>query len=316
MLLLRESDVEALLQMEELIPVVEAAFRDWAHARAVNSPRRRVHVPQGTLHTMSAAWTARSYLGFKAYTSFAPRTRFHVFLYAADSGEPLALIEADRLGQMRTGAASGMATRHLARQEAQVVGILGTGWQSESQLEAVCCVRPIQKIYAYSRDPERRASFCHRVSERLNVPVEAAESAREALAEADILITATTAREPILTADMLRPGMHVNAVGANSLARREIDTHAVARCDRITVDDLEQAHLEAAELLIPIEVRRLTWERVQPLASVVGGLLPGRETPEQITLFKSLGIALEDVAAAALVYEKALQANRGEHVSL
>lgn len=314
MLLLRESDVQALLAMQELIPVVEAAFRDWAHARAVNSPRRRVHVPQGTLHLMPAAWTARGYLGFKAYTSFATRTRFHFFLYAADSGEPLALIEADRLGQMRTGATSAVATRYLARAEAQVLGILGTGWQAEAQLEAICCVRPIQKVYAYSRDSDRRADFCRRMSQRLNVPVEPVESAREAVSEADILVTATTSRDPILTGEMLRPGVHLNAIGANSLARREIETYAVARCDRIVVDDLEQARLEAAELLIPIELRRLSWERVHPLAGVVGGLLPGRETPEQITLFKSLGIALEDVAAAALVYEKALQHNRGEHL--
>lgn len=303
MLTIRETDVQLLLKMDELIPAVESAFRDWAHARATNNPRRRLHTPQGTLHLMSAAWFKRGYLAFKSYTSYPGGTHFHVMLYSVESGEPLALIEADYLGQMRTGAASGVATKYLAREDAEIVGILGSGWQAETQLKAVCQVRPIKQVFVHSRDETHRHVFSERMSKELGIPVTPAQDAREAVQQADVVITITTAKEPILTADMLKPGVHINAAGANSLARRELDTYAVTRCDRIFVDDVEQAKLEAAELLIPYESRRLAWERVQPLAGLIGGLVPGRGDSQEITLFKSLGIALEDVAAAALVYE-------------
>lgn len=307
MLTIRETDVQALLKMDELIPAVESAFRDWAHARATNNPRRRLHTPQGTLHLMGAAWFKRGYLAFKSYTSYPGGTHFHVMLYSADTGEPLALIEADYLGQMRTGAASGVATKYLAREDAEVVGLLGAGWQAEAQLKAVCQVRPIKQVFVYSRDEARRHVFSERMSQELSLPITPAPGAREAVQQADIVITITTAKEPILTADMLPSGAHINAAGANSLARRELDPYAVTRCDRIFVDDLEQAKLEAAELIIPYESRRLAWERIQPLAGLIGGLLPGRGDPQEMTLFKSLGIALEDVAAAALVYESIRQ---------
>ncbi|MCS7066458.1 MAG: ornithine cyclodeaminase family protein, partial [Fimbriimonadales bacterium] len=192
---------------------------------------------------------------------------------------------------------------YLAREGAARVALIGTGHQAATQLQAVCAVRPIQQVYAFSRTPERLHAFCQQMSEQLGIPVQPAGSVEEAVQHADVVITITNAREPFLTGAMLRPGIHINAAGANSLARRELDTHAVGRCDRIVVDDLEQARLEAAELLLPIEMRRLSWERVHPLAHIVGGLLPGRQSPEEITLFKSLGIALEDVAVAAMVYE-------------
>ncbi len=302
-LLVRESEVEAALTMERALQAVEAAFRDWAYGRATNSPRQRVHTPQGTLHLMGAAWHSKGYIGYKAYFSFPAGTRFQVVLASASSGQLLALMEADTLGRIRTGAASGVATRYLAREDATRVALIGTGHQAATQLQAVCAVRPIQQVYAFSRTPERLHAFCEQMQSQLNIPVQPVSSVEEAVREADIVITITTAREPFLTGAMLRTGMHINAAGANSLARRELDTHAVGRCDRIVVDDPQQARLEAAELILPIETRRLSWERVHPLAAIVGGLLPARQSPEEITLFKSLGIALEDVAVAAAVYE-------------
>lgn len=301
--LIREAQVREVLTMPRAIEALEAAFRDWAHGRATNQPRQRVHTPQGTLHLMGAAWHSKGYIGYKAYFSFPAGTRFHVVLASAHTGEMLALIEADWLGRIRTGAASGLATKYLARPDASTVAILGTGGQAGTQLEAICAVRPISRAYVYSRTPEKRAAFAQQMHERLGIPVQAADSVEQALAEADIICTITTAREPILQGALLKPGMHINAAGANSLARRELDTFAVGRCERIAVDDVQQARLEAAELVVPIELRKLSWERVEPLAHIVGGLLPPRQAPEQITLFKSLGIALEDVAAAAVVYE-------------
>ncbi|GBC92022.1 Delta(1)-pyrroline-2-carboxylate reductase [bacterium HR15] len=309
--LIREHEVAQVLTMERAMQAVEAAFRDWAHGRATNQPRQRVHTPQGTLHLMGAAWHSKGYLGYKAYLSFPTGTRFHMLLASATGGQPLALIEADTLGRIRTGAATGVATRYLAREDATRVALIGTGHQAATQLQAVCAARPIQQIYAFSRTSERLHAFCQQMSEQLGIPVQPKNSVEEAVQNADIIITVTNAREPFLTGAMLRPGMHLNAVGANSLARRELDTYAVGRCDRIFVDDPEQARLEAAELILPIEMRRLSWERVHPLAHLVGGQLPGRQSPEEITLFKSLGIALEDVAAAVMVYE-ALQSGENK----
>ncbi|MCS7208114.1 MAG: ornithine cyclodeaminase family protein [Fimbriimonadales bacterium] len=302
-LLIREAQVQATLTMPRALEALEAAFRDWAHGRATNQPRQRVHTPQGTLHLMGAAWHSRGYLGYKAYFSFPTGVRFHVALASAHTGELLALIEADWLGRIRTGAASGLATKYLARPDAQTVAILGTGAQAATQLEAVCTVRPIQRAFVFSRTPDKRAAFAQRMQEQLGIPVHATECVDDAVAEADIICTITTAREPILLGALLKPGMHLNAAGANTLARRELDTFAVGRCERIAVDDPQQARLEAAELLVPIELRKLSWERITPLAAIVGGLAPARQSPEEITLFKSLGIALEDVAAAATVYE-------------
>ena len=302
-LLIRESQVREVLTMPRAIDALEAAFRDWAHGRATNQPRQRVHTPQGTLHLMGAAWHSKGYIGYKAYFSFPAGVRFHVVLASAHTGELLALIEADWLGRLRTGAASGLATKYLARTDAATVAVLGAGAQAETQLQAVCAVRSIERAFVFSRTPETRAAFAARMTAQLNIPVHPAESVEQAVAEADVICTVTSAREPILQGAWLKPGMHLNAAGANALARRELDTFAVGRCERIFVDDPAQARVEAAELIVPIELRKLSWERVHPLAHLVGGLLPPRQSPEEITLFKSLGIALEDVAAAAVVYE-------------
>jgi alanine dehydrogenase len=302
-LLIRESQVRETLTMPRAIDALEAAFRDWAHGRATNQPRQRVHTPQGTLHLMGAAWHSKGYIGYKAYFSFPAGVRFHVVLASAHTGELLALIEADWLGRIRTGAASGLATKYLARTDAATVAILGAGAQAETQLQAVCAVRSIERAFVFSRTPATRAAFAARMTAQLNIPVHPAESVEQAVAEADVICTVTSAREPILQGAWLKPGMHLNAAGANALARRELDTFAVGRCERIFVDDPAQARVEAAELIVPIDLRKLSWERVHPLAHLVGGLLPPRQSPEEITLFKSLGIALEDVAAAAIVYE-------------
>ena len=302
-LLIRESQVREVLTMPRAIDALEAAFRDWAHGRATNQPRQRVHTPQGTLHLMGAAWHSKGYIGYKAYFSFPAGVRFHVVLASAHTGELLALIEADWLGRLRTGAASGLATKYLARTDAATVAVLGAGAQAETQLQAVCAVRSIERAFVFSRTPETRAAFAARMTAQLNIPVHPAESVEQAVAEADVICTVTSAREPILQGAWLKPGMHLNAAGANALARRELDTFAVGRCERIFVDDPAQARVEAAELIVPIDLRKLSWERVHPLAHLVGGLLPPRQSPEEITLFKSLGIALEDVAAAAIVYE-------------
>jgi ornithine cyclodeaminase/alanine dehydrogenase-like protein (mu-crystallin family) len=304
-LYLTESDVERLLPMAAAVEAVEAAFRELGAGRATNRPRRRVQVPQGMLHLMPAALPAENAIGYKAYTTIGGRARFHVMLYDLQTGALTAVIEADRLGQRRTGAASGVATRHLARAEATVVGLFGAGWQAESQIEAVCAVRDVREIRVYSRSSERREAFAGRMSGVLGVPARPVEEPRAVVAGADIVITATSSREPVLLGEWLVSGMHVNVVGSNSLLKREVDDAVVERADVLVVDDREHVPLEGGDLLGALERGRIFPEALRELGEVVTGSAPGRTSPEQITLFKSHGLALEDMAAAAHVYREA-----------
>ncbi|QQS48200.1 MAG: ornithine cyclodeaminase family protein [Acidobacteriota bacterium] len=317
-LFLTEQDVTALLTMEETLPAVEEVFRLQATGAAVNEPRRRLRAAGAVLQVMSGAVAGigefAGLLGLKAYTVTRSGVRFYVLLFDAGSGELLALIEADKLGQMRTGAASGIATRYLARPGAKTVGIFGTGWQAESQLAAVCAVRPVEEVLVYSRSPERRARFCERMSAGPGISrIEPVERPEEA-AGAEILITITSSREPVLFGKWIGPGAHINAAGGNSLLRRELDDEAVARASLIAVDSLDQARLEAGELITAVEKGLLTWEKVRELRHVVNGDMPGRKSEQEITIFKSLGIAIEDIAAAAVVYRKGVAQQAGREL--
>ncbi|MGH9848014.1 MAG: ornithine cyclodeaminase family protein, partial [Blastocatellia bacterium] len=233
---LTEQDVTQLLTMRDTLDAVEAVFKSQAAGEATNEPRRRVRARGSVLMTMSGAVESLGVFGLKSYTVARGKARFYVSLFNAASGELLAFIEADKLGQMRTGAASGVATKYLARENAKTAGIYGTGWQAQSQLEAVCAVRDIERVKVYSRTPEHRARFCLEMSARLNdaniTPVERPEEA----ADADILITITSSREPVLLGEWLKPGVHVNAAGGNSVLRCELDDKAVHHADFIAVD--------------------------------------------------------------------------------
>ncbi|WP_448591628.1 ornithine cyclodeaminase family protein [Thermoflexus hugenholtzii] len=312
-LLLREEEVQTLLSIGDAIEALERAFRAQAEGRAVNLPRQRVRWPGGTLHVMAAGDLGSGYVGLKAYTAVGGQTRFVVLLFHAESGELLAIIEADRLGRLRTGAATGLATRYLARPDARVVGMIGAGRQAATQLMAVCAVRSIAEARVYSPTPERRAAFAHRMRQTLGIPVQAVERPEAAVDGADILITITSAREPVLRGTWLRPGVHLNAAGSNALLRRELDEEAILRADLIVIDSRAQGQIEAGDFLEPLERGRLQWERVYELRDVVAGRV-GRAHPEQITLFKSLGIALEDVAVAAVAYERARAQGAGERI--
>lgn len=322
-LYLTEQDVTKLLTMTDTLAAVEAVFKLQASGEATNEPRRRVRAQGSTLMTMSGAVSNlkipgggefKGLLGLKSYTVSRTGARFYVSLFDAVTGELLAFIEADKLGQMRTGAASGVATKYLARENAKTVGVYGTGWQATSQLAAVCGARPIELVKVYSRKPENRERFCQQMTAELRLtniqPVETPESA----ADADILITITNSREPVVLGEWLKPGVHINAAGGNSILRREVDDKAVQRADFIAADSLDQAKLESGEFVAAVEKGLLTWERVKELRYVVSGQMRGRENSEQITLFKSLGLAIEDVAAAAVVYQKAKEQQAGKEI--
>ena len=315
-LFLTEQDVTKLLTMEEALAAVETVFKSQSAGDATNEPRRRSRASGAVLQVMSGAVANfgefKGLLGLKSYVVTRDKARFYVNLYDAESGELLALIEADKLGQMRTGAASGVATKYLARADAKTAGVYGTGWQAQSQLEAVCATRDIASVKVYSRSPEYRENFCREMSARLKgVSIAPVENPEEA-ADAAVIITITTSKEPVLQGAWLKPGSHINAAGGNSILRREVDDEAIKRSSFIAVDSIDQAKIEAGELVMAVEKGLLRWERVRELRYVVSGEMRGRTSDDQITLFKSLGIAIEDIATAAVLYRKAKEQRAGK----
>ena len=308
-LYLTEDEVGRLLPMDACVEAVEAAFRQWGEGRADNRPRARAAVSGAMLHVLAAGSDVWGRLAAKVYATSRAGARFVVLLFDASGADLLAVIEADRLGQTRTGAASAVASRWLAREEARTLAILGTGWQARSQAKAVSIVRPLEAIRAFGRDRGRLVEFCRETETACGVTTLPCASAEEAVRGADIVVTATSSARPVLEGAWLRPGVHLNAVGGNRIERRELDDATVAGADRIVVDSLEQARLEAGDLLAPGRGEPL--ERAVELKDVVTGARPGRRDDTEITLFKSLGIGLEDLAAASLVYARALAAGAG-----
>jgi len=312
-ILLRESNVEKLASMNMAIETVEQAFKLQGEQKVNTAPRRRCRVEHGMLHVMSSSLPTLGYAGLKSYTSVAGVTRFLVLLYK-DDGQLAAVIEADRLGQLRTGAASAVATKYMARQDSSRMGIFGAGLQARSQVQAICAVRPIKTVLAYSRDPEKRGKFCRDMSESIGIDVRPASSPEEAVKEMDIVVTATTSKEPVFTSEWLSKGTHINAIGANFISRQEIDVDTVGKSACVVVDSCEQAMLESGDLARAAEAGAFYWEDARELGLVVVGEFPGREDAGEITLFESQGIALEDVALASRIFEQALKAGVGERL--
>jgi len=312
---LTEDDVEKTLTMDACLEAVEGALRQWAVGRAVNRPRSRAAVPGAILHVLPAASSSLKRLAAKVYATAKGGVRFVVLLFDAGSADLLAVIEADRLGQMRTGAATGVATRCLAGAGAAILGILGTGWQARTQVQAIARVRTLREVRAWGRDRGRLIDFCAEVAKDTSVAVLPAASAEAAVRGADIVVTATSAPTPVLKGSWLAPGTHLNAVGSNRPDRREIDDDAVGRSNLIVVDSLEQARLEAGDLLLAAPPKGgPPLDRAVELADILSGRRPGRQDERQITLFKSLGIGLEDLAVASLAYDRAIALGLGRPI--
>ena len=312
MLHITECQVRDLLPMGKAIELVESGFLHLASGRARNHPRRRLQLDSSaTLHYMPAVDLASGYLGIKVYSTH-PQTGAHfvVLLYASD-GRPLASIEANALGQIRTGAASGVATARLARSDARVVGLIGSGFQARTQLEAVASVRQLGEVRVFSRSEENRRGFAAGMARSLDLPVVPVETAEQAIRGCDIAITTTPAREPVLFGDWLQPGSHINAAGSNHARRRELDRTAVARASLIVADSVEQARMESGDLIAAFEEGAGSWDQVADLADLFSKYPPGRRSDADITLFKSNGLALEDVAVAGYVYEQAVARETG-----
>ncbi|HEY3788058.1 MAG TPA: ornithine cyclodeaminase family protein, partial [Urbifossiella sp.] len=254
-------------------------------------------------------------IGFKAYTTTKQGARFHVTLFDPKSGEMMAILEADLLGQFRTGAATGVATKKLARADAATAGCLGTGKQARTQLLAICKVRKLKSIRVYGRDAERRMAFAGALAAETGVEIIPVDTAEEAVRGQDIVVTATSAREPVLQGAWLAEGAHVNLIGSNFLTKAEADVEVFRRAALVAVDSKEQARLEAGDFVAPMNAGVLQWSDVLDFAPVLVGKYPGRESPADITIFKSLGLGIEDVSLAAKIVELAKRQEIGHAIA-
>ena len=310
-----ESEVRAVLTMPMAIEAVEGISRKQAGGEAVVHPRRRFELPGGGFfHYMAAADFSSGYVAMKQYTYVQGKIRFLVPLYEMRTGDLVALIEADYMGQLRTGAASGVATKFLARENSRVAAVIGTGGQARTQLEAIACVRKLKSARVYGRDAAKRERFSKEMSEKLGFSVESASSSSEAVRGADILCTATTAAYPVVSGADLAPGVHINAIGANHAHKRELDKDAVECADVIVVDSIEQSRQEAGDLILAFQGDEVCWTGVKKLSDVVAGKAPGRTSDAEVTLFKSNGIASWDLAVAMKVYALAKEKKLGREL--
>jgi alanine dehydrogenase len=298
-LYLSEHDVEGLITAGEAVPVIEGSFLRMASGAVENVPRRRLELDEGTFAVMSAVDRELGYAGLKAYTAMPGRAAFVVCLFELQTGAPAAVIEADALGQRRTGAASGVAAKHLALTGARSLGIIGCGWQAEAQIGAIRAAVPtIERVVAYCRTPEKLRTFCSTTG------AEPAESHRDA-AEQDIVVTATSSPDPVLRGEWLREGALVCAIGANRPGARELDNVVLERATFVCCDSRENAQLESSDLIEPVASGVLDWLEVHELQEVAAGTLPGRQTEADIVVFKSNGLAAWDVAIGVEVLERA-----------
>ena len=315
-LLLRESDVERLLTMKTTLELVERVHREYSTGRAIDVPRERTRLPKSALHILQGAVPSANVLGYKAYTSSREGIRFIVYAFDAERGNLDAIVEANHLGMMRTGAAGGVAAKWLAREEAKVAGVFGSGWQAHSQIEALAAVRRLERVKVFSRTREKLEKFCAEMRERTGLDVVAAASAEETVRGSDVVVTITTSAVPVFSGEWLEPGTHINAAGSNSLLRREIDETALRKAEVVVVDSRPTAIKEAGDILPALEKGRLHAGALVELGEVIAGTRPGRTSAKQVTLFESQGMAMQDLIIAAELAKLARAQGVGSEVDL
>jgi|EndMetStandDraft_5_1072996.scaffolds.fasta_scaffold02627_4 ornithine cyclodeaminase len=324
-LIVNQAEVRRLLPMAECLEVMEETLAALARGEALLPLRQVLMLPggQGAFGAMPAHLSSPPALGIKVITVFPGNhgTEYDshqgaVLLFETERGRLLAVMDASSITAIRTAAVSGVATRALARPEAATLALLGTGVQAATHLEAVALVRPLQRVRVWSRDPAHVARFVEAARARHPFAIEAAPTAREAVSDADVVCTVTSSREPVLQGAWLRPGTHVNAVGASLRTARELDAAAVAAA-RVFVDRRESAANEAGDLLMARAEGAIGDDHVQAeLGEILVGRADGRRSPAEITVFKSLGLAVEDVASAHHIHARAAERGMGTWVEL
>ncbi len=313
-LLIREEEVQELVSMADATETVAEAFRQLGQGKAFNNPRTRIKLGGEILHVLPAALPEMDALGLKSYTAFRGGIRFLVLLYSARTGELKALIQAQRLGELRTAGVASVAIAQMARPESAAGAVFGAGKIGRAMLEGMVEARAFRQIKVLNTRPERLLAYCAEMSARLNTAIVPAVDARDAVADADVVVTITTAKDPVFDGKQLREGTTVVASGSNLLQKREIDSTVIRRAARIIVETVEQAQLEAGDLFLPIDSGHLHWNQVHELSDVLLGRVPGRESAAEINLFKSVGLGLQDMALAAKVYEAAVRMGAGMEI--
>jgi ornithine cyclodeaminase/alanine dehydrogenase-like protein (mu-crystallin family) len=307
-LYLSENEVKSLVMMPEVLDMVDDAFKEQGAGTAPNQPRRRLHMPKGALQVMYGGLAGKGYMGLKAYSTFPGiGVRFLVLLWDSNTAELVALMEANILGQLRTGAASGVGARYMAREDAKVAGLFGSGWQARSQLEALCAARPLERVKVFSRSAEKREKFCEKMKDVVSAELVPVESAAEAVKGSQIVCTMTTAKDPVFDGNDLEPGTTVIPAGSNRAGNREVDdeTFRRAAAGRIATDNVEGARFESGDMIRAVAAGALDWGQVVEIGQIASGKMPGRGSPDEINMFISQGVAIEDVAIAAELYERA-----------
>jgi len=302
--------------MPRTIELIERVHREYSTGQAIDVPRERTRLPKAALHILQGAVPSANVLGYKAYTSSREGVRFLVYAFNAERGSLDVVVEANHLGMTRTGAAGGVAAKWLARPDAKVAGVFGSGWQAQGQIEALAHVRKLERVKVFSRNAEKLAKFCEQMRARLSIDVVPAASAEETVKGSDIVVTITTSATPVFSGEWVGPGTHINAAGSNSLLRREIDEETVRKCHVVTVDSRPSAMKEAGDLLPALEKGRLHSGALTEIGEVIAGTRPGRTAPEQITLFESQGMAMQDLIIAAELARLARAQGVGQEVDI
>jgi alanine dehydrogenase len=313
-LILREGDVQELIEMDEVIDAVEAAMKELGDGIAQNEPRRRVFAPGGLLNVMFASYPGGNCTGLKAYTVADGRVRFMVTMFGLD-GALQAVIEADFMGSYRTGAASAVAVKYIGPPSPAKVAIIGTGWQAPAQLLALTRVMEIKEVRVFNRNHEHRAVFAREQSELLGIETIAAPSAELAVRGADVVVTMTTSATPVIEDEWVEPHALVIAAGSNFKNRAEIPADLVARAQTVIVDQLAAAQIECGDLILAHEAGKFTWDRALELGEIVAGRWK-RPTSSGITLFESQGLALWDLAAGSVLLPAARKRGMNEELTL
>jgi alanine dehydrogenase len=316
-LMLNEEEVRELLPMNECVDVLDDLFKEMAASAVSNMNRYRLPLPRGSMQVMAGMSSANGATGLKTYvTGAGAPSQMVVLLFDIATAAPIAFIAANALGAIRTGAASGVATRYMAREDTKTAAIIGTGSQARTQLAAVATAHKLDRAFVFSRTQEKRERFAAEMATELSIPVEAVATAEDAIAEADVVCAITNSREPVFDGTKLRPGTHINAAGSNGWIRREIDDATITQSALIVCDDVSDAKIECGELIWAAEHRIFRWETAVELRDVAGGRVAGRPSTDAITLFESQGLAVEDVAAGMHVYRKALERGIGRQVDV
>jgi ornithine cyclodeaminase/alanine dehydrogenase-like protein (mu-crystallin family) len=312
-LFLDEECVTGLVTMDDALEALDELFREQGRGGVVNVPRVRAPVKGGILRITAGVLSYRGYYGIKISSNAVSSKHVgRLFcLYREDGADLCAIMQVYGMGALRTGAASGIATKVLSREDASTLGVIGAGPQARTQAQAICRVRPIREIRVYSPTRENRERFAREIAALTGVAAIAADSAEAAVRDRDVVVTATSSKTPVLLGKWLAPGTHVNAIGANYEHRRELDLDAVAAASCVAADDREQVQYEATDLVEAVKAGVLSWDRVHNLSDIVSGRVRGRSSPRDVTLFKSLGVAMEDVALAARAYERAVERKAG-----